>query len=172
RQDPDVIQVGEMRDLDTIQTALTAAETGHIVISTLHTPDAPQAVDRIVDVFPPYQQAQIRLQLSLTLKGVIAQRLLPRKDKPGVVVAIEILVVNPAVRNLIRKGQTQEIYSIMEISSKLGMQSMNVSLKEHYERGFIDYDTALGCSPDPENFEKVLKVKEGKATNGGGVKFM
>ncbi|MFA4905886.1 MAG: type IV pilus twitching motility protein PilT [Candidatus Margulisiibacteriota bacterium] len=157
RMNPDVILVGEMRDLETIQTALTAAETGHLVISTLHTPDAPQAVDRIVDVFPPYQQSQIRIQLSMTLQGVIAQQLLTRKDGKGVVPAIEILVATQAVRNIVRKANTPELYTVIEMGAQHGMQKMDASLKELYDSNLISLQDALNKASNREQLEKVLK---------------
>lgn len=157
RMSPDVILVGEMRDLDTIQTALTAAETGHLVISTLHTPDAPQAVDRIVDVFPPYQQPQVRIQLSMTIQGVIAQQLLPRKDGKGMVPAVEIMVATQAVRNIIRKASTPELYSVIEMGGQYGMQKMDVSLKELYESNLISLPEALSKASNREQLEKALK---------------
>ncbi len=156
RQNPDVILVGEMRDLETIQTAITAAETGHLVISTLHTPDAAQAVDRIIDVFPPHQQNQIRLQLSLTLQGVVAQLLLQKKDKKGVVPAIEILIANSAVRNIIRKAATQDLYSVMETSSKAGMVTLDAALKNLYSSGQISREEALDHARNPEQLSKEL----------------
>ncbi|WP_144678722.1 MULTISPECIES: type IV pilus twitching motility protein PilT [Desulfitobacterium] len=137
RQDPDVILVGEMRDLETISTAVTAAETGHLVFSTLHTNDATQAVDRMIDVFPPFQQQQMRVQLAAVLQGVIAQQLLPRKDQQGRVAAQEILVVTPAVRNLIREGKTHQIANTMQTGGKLGMQSMEKAIQEHVRAGRI-----------------------------------
>src|SRR6201988_3208175 len=114
RQDPDVILVGEMRDLETIGTAITAAETGHLVFATLHTQDTPQTIDRIIDVFPPHQQQQVRVQLSTTLQGVVTQELLPTADGTGRVIACEVLVATPAVRNLVREGKTHMIYSAMQ----------------------------------------------------------
>jgi len=157
RQDPNVILVGEMRDLETIQTAITAAETGHLVISTLHTPDAPQAIDRIIDVFPPHHQSQVRLQLSMTLKGIIAQQLIPKKDKSGVVSAVEVMVATPAVRNIIRKSTTQELYSVIEIGNKYGMQSMDSSLKELYDQNLISYDEAILHAQNVEQLTKAIK---------------
>ncbi len=156
RQNPDVILVGEMRDLETIQTAITAAETGHLVISTLHTNDAVQSIDRIVDVFPPHQQTQIRMQLSLSLQGIIAQQLIPRLDKKGLIIAVEVLVATSAVRNLIRKSQTQEIYSMLEIGTKFGMQSMDASLKNLYLNKLISYEEAFAHALNQEHFEKTL----------------
>lgn len=159
RQDPDVVLVGEMRDLETIQTAITAAETGHLVISTLHTNDSAQAIDRMIDVFPPHQQAQIRLQLSLVLQGIVALQLLPKKDKKGVVPAVEVLVVNSAVRNIVRKATTQEIYSVIETNAKCGMVSMDASLKELYNSGLILAEDAIDCAHNPEDVEKNIKGK-------------
>jgi twitching motility protein PilT len=137
RQDPDVILVGEMRDLETISTAITAAETGHLVLSTLHTNGAPQTVDRIIDVFPPHQQQQVRIQLANTLLGVISQRLIPRTDRQGLVPAVEVMISTLAVKNLIREGKTHQIYSSIQTGSKYGMQTMESSVYELYNRGLI-----------------------------------
>lgn len=137
RQDPNVIVVGEMRNLDTISTTLTAAETGHLVLATLHTPDAPQTIDRIIDVFPPYQQQQVKIQLSGGLQAVVSQQLLPRKDKGGRVLATEIMVATSAVRNLIREQQTEQLPTHMQTGSKYGMHTMDKSLKSLYQRGII-----------------------------------
>ncbi len=137
RQDPDVILVGEMRDLETISTAITAAETGHLVLSTLHTNGAPQTVDRIIDVFPPHQQQQVRIQLANTLLGVISQRLVPRMDRQGLVPAVEVMISTPAIKNLIREGKTHQIYSSIQTGSKYGMQTMESSVRELYDRGLI-----------------------------------
>ncbi|OGC04676.1 type IV pili twitching motility protein PilT [candidate division WOR-1 bacterium RIFOXYA12_FULL_43_27] len=156
RQDPDVILVGEMRDLETVQIALTAAETGHLVISTLHTPDAPQSIDRIIDVFPPHQQAQIRLQLSLALRAVVAQQLIPAKSGKGVVPAIEIMVANAAVRNIIRKSTTQELYSMIEIGKEHGMQSMDSVLLDLFKNGLIEKDEALNRAFNAEQMQRRL----------------
>ena len=131
RQDPDVILVGEMRDLETIGTAITAAETGHLVFATLHTQDAPQTIDRIIDVFPPHQQQQVRVQLSTTLQGVVTQQLIPTVDGQGRVAAVEVLVCTPAVRNLIREGKTHQIYSSMQAGGRYGMQTMDMALAQH-----------------------------------------
>jgi twitching motility protein PilT len=154
RQDPDVILVGEMRDLETISIAITAAETGHLVLATLHTVDAVQTIDRVIDVFPPHQQQQIRIQLANTLIGVIAQRLLRRKDGAGRVPAVEILVSNPAVRNLIREGKIHQIYSVIQTGGRQGMQLMDSYLEELYRRGIIDRQTAIENATDPENLSK------------------
>lgn len=144
RQDPDIICVGEMRDLETISTVLTAAETGHLVFSTLHTPDAVETINRIIDVFPPYQQEQIRIQLSSCLQAVVAQKLLlPRKEKKGRVPATEILVANTAVRNLIRQKTTEQISSIIQTSTSVGMHSMDKSVMGLYQNGLIDKEVAI-----------------------------
>ncbi|SMB98623.1 twitching motility protein PilT [Thermanaeromonas toyohensis ToBE] len=140
RQDPDVILVGEMRDLETVATAITAAETGHLVLATLHTSSAVQSIDRIIDVFPPHQQGQIRIQLADTLVGVITQQLLPRADGQGRVVAVEILIATPAVRNLIREGKTHQIISVMQTGGRFGMQTMEMALRNLAARGIISPD--------------------------------
>jgi len=144
RQDPDVILVGEMRDLETISTALTAAETGHLVLSTLHTNGAPQTIDRIIDAFPPHQQQQVRIQLANTLVGVVSQRLLPRADKQGLVPAVEVMISTPAVKNLIREGKTHQIYSLIQTGSKYGMQTMESSIQDLYAKGLIGPQQNLG----------------------------
>jgi len=150
RQDPDVILIGEMRDLETISSALTAAETGHLVIATLHTNDAIQTVDRIVDVFPPRQQQQIRMQLALSMLAVISQRLLPRANGKGRTLAYEILRNNSAVSNLIREGKTHQIYSVMETHTKDGMVTLDMSIKQLYLRGIISYDIAINHVRNPQ----------------------
>lgn len=137
RQDPNVIIVGEMRDIETISTVLTAAETGHLVLATLHTPDASQTVDRIIDVFPPYQQEQVKIQLSTTLQGVISQQLLPRKDRPGRVLATEAMIATNAVRNLIREHETSQLLTHIQTGGQLGMHTMDKSLKTLYQKGII-----------------------------------
>ncbi|HZG56054.1 type IV pilus twitching motility protein PilT [Paenibacillus sp.] len=142
RQDPDVILVGEMRDLETIQTAITAAETGHLVFGTLHTADAPQTIDRIIDVFPPEAQQQVRVQLAAVLLGVVAQRLLPRADGSGRVSAMEILVSTPAVANLIRTEKVHQIRSIMQTGRAQGMQTMETALRELVQQRIITMDAA------------------------------
>jgi twitching motility protein PilT len=156
RQDPDVILVGEMRDLETITAALTAAETGHLVFATLHTQDAPQTIDRIIDVFPPHQQEQVRIQLAGSLQGVISQQLLPTKDGNGRACALEILIPTPAVRNLIREGKTHQIYSVMQTGQKYGMQTMDSSLADLYNRGKITYEMALMKASDQENLKGLI----------------
>jgi twitching motility protein PilT len=141
REDPDVILVGEMSDLDTTQISISAAETGHLVLATLRTPSAAQTIDRIIDIFPPYQQAQIRIQLASSLQGVIAQQLLPRSDKPGRVAAVEVLVANSAVRSLIREGKTHQLQSIIQTSAKVGMVAMEASLKTLWQDKVISEET-------------------------------
>ncbi|MGC9399073.1 MAG: type IV pilus twitching motility protein PilT [Anaerolineae bacterium] len=138
RQDPDVIMVGEMRDLETISATLTAAETGHLVMATLHTPNAPETVDRVVDVFPAHQQTQIRTQLAMTLAGVIAQRLVLRADRPGRVAACEIMLGTSAVRNLIREAKTPQMRSVIQTSRNRGMQTLEDALKDLYHAQIID----------------------------------
>jgi twitching motility protein PilT len=155
RQDPDVILVGEMRDLETISTALTAAETGHLVFATLHTQDAPQSVDRMIDVFPPHQQQQIRVQLSGTIAGVISQQLLPTSDGKGRAVAAEILFATPAIRNLIREGKTHQIYTSMQAGGKFGMQVMDQHLAELVRKGRVTYETALERAHHMEEFNRL-----------------
>lgn len=140
RQDPDVILLGEMRDLETIRIALQAAETGHLVFTTLHTNDAAGAIDRMVDVFPADQQEQVRVQLGATLQGVVAQRLFQRKDQPGRVVATEILVATPAIRNLVREGKSHQILSMIQTGGKLGMRTMVNAVRELHEKGQINSD--------------------------------
>jgi len=156
RQDPDVILVGEMRDLETIHTALTAAETGHLVYATLHTQDAAQTVDRIVDVFPPGQQQQIRVQLSVALQGVVTQQLLPTADGQGRVAATEILVPSSAVRNLIREGKTHQIYSSMQTGGSQGMQTMDASLVDLVRRGKITRELAEERSSTPAELRRLM----------------
>jgi twitching motility protein PilT len=153
RQNPDVIQIGELRDLESMAVALTAAETGHLVMATLHTNSAVQAVDRIVDVFPPYQQNQIRTQLSFSLLAIISQRLLPRADGQGRIPAVEILRNLPSVANLIREGKTQQIASIIETHAKVGMQTMDSVLKDMYRRGVITRDTAMKFVTSPRTLD-------------------
>jgi twitching motility protein PilT len=156
RQDPDVILVGEMRDLETISTALTAAETGHLVFATLHTQDTAQTIDRIIDVFPAHQQGQVRVQLSVALQGIMTQQLLPNADGSGRVVATEILVPNPAVRNLIREGKTHQIYSVLQTSSSSGMQTMDASLAMLVRAGQISRSLAESRSSTPEELGRLL----------------
>jgi twitching motility protein PilT len=155
RQDPDVILVGEMRDLETISTALTAAETGHLVFGTLHTQDAPQSIDRMIDVFPPHQQQQIRVQLAGTIAGIVSQQLLKTTDGKGRCVAVEVLVATPAVRNLIREGKTHQIYTSMQAGGKFGMQVMDQHLAQLVKAGKITYENALEHCHRVEEFNRL-----------------
>ncbi|KGG81451.1 twitching motility protein PilT [Caloranaerobacter azorensis H53214] len=150
RQDPDVILVGEMRDLETISIAITAAETGHLVLSTLHTIGAAKTIDRIIDVFPPHQQQQIKIQLSTVLEGIISQQLLPRIDNQGRVLALEIMIATPAIRNLIREGKTYQIQTAIQTGMKFGMQTMDNSLINLFKQGLISRNTALDYAVDRE----------------------
>lgn len=155
REDPDVILVGEMRDLDTISTAITAAETGHLVLSTLHTTGAANTIDRIIDVFPPHQQQQIRIQLAGVLESVISQQLLP-KISGGRVAAFEVMHTNPAIRNLIREAKTHQIDTIIQTSKKAGMVTMDDAIAEIYAKGEISQDTALEFAQEPANMKRKL----------------
>jgi twitching motility protein PilT len=155
RQDPDIILVGELRDLETISIALTAAETGHLVFATLHTQDAPQTVDRVIDVFPTNQQQQIRVQLAGALQGVVCQQLVPTADGNGRVVGVEIMMATPAVRNLIRDGKTHQVYSAMQAGGRHGMQTMDQSLADLVRRGYISYDKALERCHHAEDFNRL-----------------
>jgi twitching motility protein PilT len=150
RQVPDVILIGELRDLESMSVALTAAETGHLVMATLHTNSAVQAVDRIIDVFPPYQQNQVRTQLSFCLLAIISQRLLHRSDGKGLIPAVEILRNLPSVANLIREGKTQQLTTIIETQARVGMQSMDAALKDLYRRGVISHETASKYMLNPQ----------------------
>src|SRR4051794_16694812 len=157
RQDPDVILVGEMRDLETISTALTAAETGHLVFATLHTQDAPQSVDRIIDVFPAHQQQQIRVQLAAALQGVVTQQLVPKADGRGRAVASEVLVATAAVRNLIREGKTHQIYSAMQAGGRYGMQTMDQSLAALVRSGKVSLDVAVERCANEDDLRRLVK---------------
>jgi twitching motility protein PilT len=156
RQDPDVILVGEMRDTETMATALTAAETGHLVFATLHTQDTSQTVDRIVDSFPPEQQHQVRSQLSIALQGVVTQQLLPTADGQGRIVACEVLVPTPAVRNLIREGKTHQIYSALQTGGAHGMQTMDSALADLVRRQKITRELAESRSSAPEELRRLM----------------
>jgi twitching motility protein PilT len=160
RQDPDVILVGEMRDVETIGTALTAAETGHLVFATLHTQDAPQTVDRIIDVFPPAQQGQVRAQLAIGLQGIVTQTLVPTADGAGRTVAAEVLVPTPGVRNLIREGKTHQIYSLIQTGAAHGMQTMDASLAGLVRAGRITPAVAETRSSSPEELRKLIAAPE------------
>ncbi len=155
RQDPDVILVGEMRDLETISLAVTAAETGHLVFGTLHTQDAPQTVDRIVDVFPPHQQGQVRAQLANALQGIITQTLLKRRDGRGRVVACEVLVATPGVRNLIREGKNHQLYSAMQTGGKFGMQTLDAALAGLVRQGLVSPEEAGRHAANPDELRRL-----------------
>jgi len=155
RQDPNVIVVGEMRDLETISTALTAAETGHLVLATLHTADASQTIDRIIDVFPPFQQQQVKIQFSDCLQGIISQQLLPRSDRPGRVLAYEVIVATAAVRHLIREHATNQLPTVIQTSASVGMCTMDSSIKDLYAQQIISYETALIRMKHPEELDLV-----------------
>jgi twitching motility protein PilT len=162
RQDPDVVLVGEMRDLETIEAALTLAETGHLCFATLHTNSCVQTINRIVDVFPPYQQTQIRAQLSFVLEGVLSQTLIPKATGNGRVLALEVMVPNPAIRNLIREDKLHQIYSQMQVGQeKFGMQTMNQSLFNLHQRRLITLEEALGRSTDPDELKQMLGMAAG-----------
>ena len=173
RQDPDVILVGEMRDLETISTAITAAETGHLVFATLHTQDAPQTIDRIIDVFPPHQQQQVRVQLATTLQGVVTQQLLQTADGKGRVAACEVLVTTPAIRNLIREGKVHQIYSAMQAGGRFGMQTMDMSIASHVKAGRINQQVAFERCHDPEELERLMGGSGGAVyPDAGGASSM
>ena len=152
RQDPDVILIGEMRDLETIATAVTAAETGHLVMSTLHTPDAAQTIDRIIDVFPPHQQQQIQIQLAGCLQGIVAQQLIPRADGQGRIVSTEVLVATEAIRSCVRDHRTAQIPTMLQTGSQYGMMTMDRSLKNLYMRGLITYEEGMLRARHPQDF--------------------
>lgn len=159
RQDPDIIVVGEMRDLETISTALTAAETGHLVLATLHTPDAPQTIERIIDVFPPHQQQQVKLQLAAALQGVVSQRLLPRASGEGRVLASEVMVATPAIRNLVREHAIEQIPTSIQTGSSFGMHTMDRSLQRLFEAGVITKEVALDNVTNQDEFKQLLNKK-------------
>jgi len=168
RQDPDVVLIGEMRDLETIEAALTVSETGHLTLATLHTNNAVQTINRIIDVFPPHQQEQIRVQLSFVLEGILAQQLMPVKSGKGRVLSIELLVPNPAIRNLIREDKIHQIYSMMQTGqAKYGMQTMNQSLFELYAKGKISYEEAVGRAPVPDEMITMLQKSMAAASGRG-----
>jgi len=166
RQDPDIILVGEMRDLETMSVALTAAETGHLVFATLHTQDAAQTIDRIIDVFPPEQQGQVRTQLAGALQGVVSQTLCKRADGPGRAVATEVMVATPAIRNLIREGKTHQVYSAMQAGKQLGMHTMDQHLSDLVRQGRISYETGLEKCHHIEDFNR-LTGRAGGSTGAG-----
>ncbi|MBI5528081.1 MAG: type IV pilus twitching motility protein PilT [Deltaproteobacteria bacterium] len=158
RQDPDVVLIGEMRDLETIEAALTIAETGHLAFATLHTNSCVQTINRILDVFPPYQQAQVRAQLSFVLEGVLSQQLIPRANTPGRILSLEVMIPNAAIRNLVREDKIHQIYSIMQVGqTKFGMQTMNQSLASLFVRRMISLDDAVGRSSDVEELKNLIQ---------------
>jgi len=158
RQDPDIVLIGEMRDLETIEAAITVSETGHLTLATLHTNTAVQSINRIIDVFPPHQQEQIRVQLSFVLEGILSQHLIPKKSGKGRAMAMEILIPTPAIRNLIREEKIHQLYGMMQTGqAKMGMQTMNQSLLHLYEKGDITYEMALSKSPIPDEFISMVQ---------------
>jgi twitching motility protein PilT len=164
RQDPDVVLIGELRDLETIEAALTLAETGHLCFATLHTNSCAQTINRIIDVFPPYQQTQVRTQLSFVLEGVLSQTLIPKLGGAGRALALEVMVPNPAIRNLIREDKVHQIYSQMQVGQdKFGMQTMNQCLINLYARRQISLDDAMGRSPEPDELKQMLSAGPGMA---------
>jgi twitching motility protein PilT len=160
RQDPDVILIGELRDLETISVALTAAETGHLVFATLHTQSAGQTIDRVIDVFPPHQQGQVRAQLAATLQGVVCQTLIPRATGGGRVVATEILVANPAIANLIREGKTFQIPSAMQAGRSIGMHTLDQHLADLVDHGVITHKAAMEKAQDVESLKQLIHRAE------------
>jgi len=159
REDPDVILLGEMRDIETIAAAITAAETGHLVLATLHTQDAPQTIDRIIDVFPPFQQQQVRVQLAGIIQGIVAQQLLSLKGGVGRIPAIELLLGNPAVRNIIREAKTHLLYNTMQTSHKEGMRTLDQSLAELYMQGKVSLESVLTKAIDPQHMKQIIGAR-------------
>jgi twitching motility protein PilT len=157
RQDPDVILVGEMRDIETIGAALTIAETGHLVFATLHTPDAVQAINRIIDVFSPEQQAQVRTQLSFVIQAVMCQQLVPKSEGGGRCIAVEVMIATPAVRNLIREEKVHQLYSALQTGADLGMQTMNMSMAKLYRAGQVTYQAIMDRTTDAKDLERQVK---------------
>ena len=158
REDPDVILVGEMRDLETISIAITAAETGHLVLSTLHTIGAAKTIDRIIDVFPPYQQQQVKVQLSSVLQAVVSQQLIEKSDGSGRTAALEVMVTTPGIQNLIREGKTHQIESAVQTGSKYGMKTMDMALADLYKRGEISSESAISYSVDRETLKRLMML--------------
>ncbi len=156
REDPDVILVGEMRDLETISIAITAAETGHLVFSTLHTIGAAKTIDRIIDVFPPHQQQQVKIQLSSVLQAVVSQQLLPNIEGNSRVAALEVMVSTPGIQNLIREGKTHQIESAVQTGNKYGMKTMDMAIAELYKKGVISMDTAMTYAVDRETLKRLM----------------
>jgi twitching motility protein PilT len=158
REDPDIILVGELRDLETISVAITAAETGHLVLATLHTQSAAQTVDRLVDVYPPHQQAQIRAQLANCLQGVVSQSLAPTADGNGRIAVCEVMVVTSAIRNLIREGKVHQIPMVLQSSAELGMISFDQHLAQRYGARLVSRQTALDLAHDPNEFQRMARL--------------
>ena len=156
RQDPDVILIGELRDLETIAAAVTAAETGHLVLGTLHTQDAAQSLDRLIDVFPPHQQTQIRVQLASVLLGICSQQLIPKGESGGRVCATELLLANPAVRNCIREGKSSQIRTLIQTGANIGMHTMEQKLSDLVKSGELSLETALTYAYDPQDLQRIL----------------
>jgi twitching motility protein PilT len=169
RQDPDVVLVGEMRDLETIEAALTISETGHLVFATLHTNSAVSTINRIIDVFPPHQQAQIRSKLSFVLQGVVSQQLLPMAGQQGRVLALEVMVPNAAIRNLIREDKVHQVYSQMQVGQdKFGMQTLNQSLYSLYQRKLISQEEAMNRSIEPDELRMMMEGRTAMQQAAGG----
>ncbi|MEN6582907.1 MAG: type IV pilus twitching motility protein PilT [Armatimonadota bacterium] len=158
REDPDVILVGEMRDLETISLAITAAETGHLVLASLHTSSAAQTVDRIIDSFPAQQQEQVRLMLSNSLEAVLCQQLLPRVETSGRICAMEVMIATPAIRNLIREAKTHQIASVIQTSASSGMQTLDQHLRELYQRYLVNYDDVMAVAMNPEELKTMISM--------------
>lgn len=169
RQDPDVMLIGEMRDLATMEAAITAAETGHLVFATLHTTGAARTVDRIIDVFPAHQQPQIRVQLASTMIAVISQVLLPRTDGPGRICAFEVMIATPAISNLVREGKTYQIFSELQTGAKYGSRTLDSHLLDLYSKGIISYDDAISKAYDPALFSQQAAHAGTGARRGAGV---
>lgn len=167
REDPDILLVGEMRDMETISLAITAAETGHLVFATLHTNNAAESVDRMIDVFPPGQQEQIRVQLSNNLVAIISQQLLPRVGAPGRVPANEIMIASPAIRNLIREAKTHQITSMIQTSGNMGMITMDQTLRDLYLKGFIGLDEAMSRCTNPDELRKMINTPQSGSSGSG-----
>lgn len=158
KEDPNVILIGEMADLDTISCAMIAAEAGHLVLSTLHTIGTKKTIDKIIDIFPPYQQQQVRAQLSGVLAGVVSQQLIPRVDKNGRIAAFEIMIATPGIQDMIREGKTSQIESSMQTGGKYGMKTMDMSLEELYKKGIISYESAISYSIDKDMLKKMIQL--------------
>jgi twitching motility protein PilT len=168
REDPDIVLIGELRDLETIESALRIAETGHLTFATLHTNSAAQTINRIIDVFPAHQQGQIRTQLSLVLEGIVCQSLMPRADGTGRVISLEVLIPTPAIRNLIRDDKVHQIYSTMQTGQeKFGMQTMNQSLASLYQKRLITLDSAMSASSLKDELEQMISRGAGVVPGAG-----